>query len=661
MRYFLALLSIILIFLLASFFLLFTQSGNNTIKPYLEKYIAKELQRDTKIEAFTLKTNFLDLEILVDNSSKVIVNGEFDLLKRGFNLSYIVDGKNIKTPYVIIKQPLHVEGKLIGTLKRYQINGAGKAFRSNIRFFLDMQDKNVKNIKIDAKNVKIEDVLAILKKPIYTKGMFDINIDTKELSKDKYKGQGNILIHYGVINSNILYKNFGIKLLENITYRGNISGKIDGNILLTDSNIVSNIAKVLLKKTSFNIEKNVLKSDYEVLLPDISIFEPNINLPLQGKILLSGDLEKTQNNLKVNLHSNLLSGKLKASLDNETLIANANNISIKNLMYTLKKPMYSDGKINLNLKINDITNKNKNGNISLHVDDGALHVEKFDKEIKKVIPYKLKADATIQENIANIKADILSKIANISLFDTTVKLENNELEGKYSLHLPNLQKIEFLTNQELNGEFNSTGNLRYQNSLYIDGNSGFLDANSTYTFENNVFYLKSEELSTLKLSEMLMYPKIFDSLASLSFNYNISTKKGDLAIDALNGKIIRNELSDVLFLASKFDITQEIYKDTLLTAKIDKQQVNFTLLMNGLESYLKIPSGFVDLKNDVIDSDFEVQIKNKDFKGSINGSIKKPEVSLSSSDYLKNKIDKAIEKNIPKEWQDTAKELLKLF
>ena len=155
---------------------------SETIKDY--KYLKEELKKEIKIEAFTLKTNFLDTEIIIDKNSKIILNGNFNLLEKVFDFDYIVDSKNLQTPYIIITQPLHVEGKFVGNLKEFQLNGRGKAFRSNIRFFVDMEDKNIKNIKLNAKNVKMEDVLSILKKPIYTKGMFDINIDVKQTQKD---------------------------------------------------------------------------------------------------------------------------------------------------------------------------------------------------------------------------------------------------------------------------------------------------------------------------------------------------------------------------------------------------------------------------------------------------------------------------------------------
>ncbi len=83
--------------------------------------------------------------------------------------------------------------------------------------------------------------------------------------------------------------------------------------------------------------------------------------------------------------------------------------------------------------------------------------------------------------------------------------------------------------------------------------------------------------------------------------------------------------------------------------------------MNGLESYFRISDGYINLETNNINSDFEIKIKNKDFNGIIKGDLDAPSVELTGSDYIKHELDKAIDKNVPEEWQDTAKELLKLF
>ena len=88
MKYFLTFISILSLIFLTLFFILFTQSGNNILKPYIQKYLKEELKKEIKIEAFTLKTNFLDTEIIIDKNSKIILNGNFNLLEKVFDFDY---------------------------------------------------------------------------------------------------------------------------------------------------------------------------------------------------------------------------------------------------------------------------------------------------------------------------------------------------------------------------------------------------------------------------------------------------------------------------------------------------------------------------------------------------------------------------------------------
>ena len=557
MKYFLTFISILSLIFLTLFFILFTQSGNNILKPYIQKYLKEELKKEIKIEAFTLKTNFLDTEIIIDKNSKIILNGNFNLLEKVFDFDYIVDSKNLQTPYIIITQPLHVEGKFVGNLKEFQLNGRGKAFRSNIRFFVDMEDKNIKNIKLNAKNVKMEDVLSILKKPIYTKGMFDINIDVKQTQKDIYKGKGDVQIHYGVLNEKILQKNFS----QAITYRGNITANIDGNTISTKGNVVSNIAKIDILNGKYNIKKKLFKGNYTLFLPDLNLLSQLLNSPIRGSILFSGEIKKDKDIFSINTTANTLGGKLKAILQNETAKIELENINLPDLFYMLKKPQYSNGKLNLIANIDNIT-KNKKGKISLHVTNSNLYLKELgvDSDID-FVPYIASLEANIDNNLVNFIADIKSKIANLKIKNSKYELNNTKLYGNYTLHVEDLNNLKFLTNKELKGNITIDGKYSYDKTLYVDGRSDFLEAKSVFDLKDNLFSLKSEDLAIENITDMLLYPRVFNSFSSLILNYNIDTKKGDLLLEALNGKIVANEFTELLFLASKFDLSQEIYKD----------------------------------------------------------------------------------------------------
>jgi len=112
---------------------------------------------------------------------------------------------------------------------------------------------------------------------------------------------------------------------------------------------------------------------------------------------------------------------------------------------------------------------------------------------------------------------------------------------------------------------------------------------------------------------------------------------------------------------TQFDMSQEVYKTGVLKGLLQEKKLDYSLGLEGLNSYMKIENGQVDLAKESIYGKFEVKIKNKDLNGEIKGSLAKPKVSINSSEYIKHKIDKAIDKNVPQEWREPAKELLKLL
>lgn len=658
MKYFLIFLSFLVAIIIFVLFLLFTQSGNNIIKPYIKDAIQKELKQDVRIEAFTLKTNFVDVELILDKDSKIIVNGNFNIFTKAAELEYIVKVKDLQTPYVDIDGLLHVKGNVKGEMNNFQAVGTGVALNSKINFLTQIKDQKLKAIKLDAKNIKIENILSFLKKPIYSRGMIDLDVDIKPKENNNFFGKSNIIIHYGTLNTPLLEKDFGIKLDKTVTYRGTIRSTVYGKKIQAQTDIFSNVAKIHSKNTQYDLKEKVLYSDYIVSIPDLSAFEKNI----QGNLTLDGNIQKTEEDFSFDVNSKALGGTIKAVVFNDTLKVNAKNIKLANLSTMLKQPQYSEGTLELSLDMQDTKPTSRDGRLVLHVNNGTLHVQELmQTKNQDKINYKLSVISDIKQDNAFINSQLESDVLHLDVSKSTYNLQSKTLQGLYNLSVADLNNLYFITNRPLKGELLVNGNYKKDQQLYLDGNSSFLDAQTTFTLENNLLHVKSDELSTTKTTDMLYYPKVFDSFASLEADYNLTSEVGVVSLNALNGKLIKNELTDIIQLASGFDLTNEIYKDSLFRGVIDKNKVDFSLLMNGLESYFKIPDGYLNLETNEIDSQFDIKIQNKDFKGTIKGNLDKPSVELSGSEYIKQKLDKAIEKNVPEEWQDTAKELLKLF
>jgi len=658
MKYFLIFLAFLSSLMIFGFFVLFTQSGNNALKPYLENYIAKQLQQDAQIEAFTLKTSFIDMEVIVNKNSKFIVNGDFDILKKSFMLDYIVNAEDLKTPYVNIREALHVKGKIEGNIDKFSLKGSGSVFRSQVSFVTSIVDKNIRGVKLNAKNIKIEDILTFLKKPIYSRGMIDVVADVKSTETNNYAGNSDITIHYGTLNNPLLEKDFGVKLPTMVTYRGTIKSKIYADKVYAITEIFSNVAKIETKKTEFNLTNKVFYSDYLVHIPNLSLLQKDI----QGEIELSGNVQK-DSDFSLDVNSNTLDGTLKAIVFNDTMKVNLQKMSLAKITTMLKQPNYSDGKLTATLDMQNIKSQEEEGRLTLHVEEGALHVNELTQtEKKETVKYKLSLASDIKKETVTTTADLDADILDLKLRKTNLNLNTNYLEGLYSLHVKDLNNLYMFTNRAMKGELQVDGNYAYvEKKIQLDGASDFLDAKTTFTLDDNVLHVNSDDLSIVKITDMLYYPKVFDSFSTLEADYNLTSEVGVVSINALNGKLMKSELTDLVQAVSGFDLSTEIYKDSLFRGVVNKNKVDFSLLMNGLESYFKIPDGYVDLGTNKIKSDFDIKIKNKDLQGSIKGSLEKPIVELSGSEYIKQKLDKAIDKNVPEEWKDTAKGLLKLF
>ncbi len=658
MKYFFIIMSLVVSIIMAMLFFLFTQSGNNIIKPYIEQAIQKKLNKDVYIEAFTLKTDFIDAELVVDKNSKLILNGSFNLLKKSFDLDYIADAKNLQTPYVTINGALHVEGKAKGILNDFELSGKGIALNSKIDFRAQLDEKTLKGIKLKAKNIKIENILAFVKKPIYSRGMIDIDIDIKPKENNTYYGNSNIKIHYGTLNKQLLENDFGIKLDSIITYRGTIKSTANAKSIDTAIKIFSNIGNLQTKNTQYSLDKKVFYSDYVMKIPKLN----SINKNLYGNITLDGNIQKDDSDFTMDINSKALGGVIKAIIFNDTLKVDAENIDIPQLTKMLKKPHYSDGKLNMTLDMQDTRAKSRDGKLDLNIEDGVLHVKEIlDKKSTDTIKYIFSLSSDIIKNNASIESELLTVVAQLNIHDSTYSIDTGTTSGQYNFQIKDLNDLYFVTKRTLKGEFIADGNFLVNDNFYIDGNSSFLEADTKFELKNSLLHIKSDDLSIEKVTDMLYYPKIFDSFSTLEADYNLENKSGVVSINALNGKIIKNELTDIIQMASGFDLTTEVYKDSIFRGVIANNSVDFSLLMNGLESYFKIPDGYINLETNEIKSEFNIKIQDKDFQGSINGDLEKPKVELSGSEYLKQKIEQEIEKNIPLEWQDTAKSILDLF
>lgn len=665
MKYFFYFLGFLTPLFIGLYFLIFTASGNSFVKPYLQKELQKNILNKVHIESFTLKTNFIDIEIILDDKSRIIVNGDFSLLQQSFDLNYILALKNIKSRYADIDGIIALKGDVKGKLNSFALDGEGEVLNAKTKVNVQVIDRKPTQIVANIKGLHIEKVLKLLKKPVYSRGFLDITANLKPTLSQNLKGDGVIDIHFGTLNSSLIEKDFDVKLPLNVTYRGNINFDINEEILNATSDISSNILLFEGRDTKINLETQELYSQYMVNFLNLGYLKETIGVDLFGSLRVHGDIKKEKDSVKVNAFSKTLGGEVIAKLEDERAKLSVKNVLVTELFKMLKQERYATGVINSTVDVSDLSKLDFTSTTTIQ--NAYINGKTLEKVLKKDgtpsrINYEVNLEANGENKVIDINSVIDSDLATLKIEDTNYNVDQKLLYGKYILGVNSFENLEFLTSKKLQGKLNTQGEFKRENAIFsLKGFSDFLDSKTEYSLDNDIIKLNSNELLIQNVAQMLQYPSVFESYSSVDLDYNLSNKKGSFNIEAVNGKLTSSELTTIVSALTGFDMMQEIYKDSKIKGLINDKLIDFTVGMNGMNSYLKMEQGRINLANESLNTKFDVKVGKKDVKGDIKGNLSKPKVSIKNSSYIKHKIDKAIDKNVPQEWREPAKELLKLF
>jgi hypothetical protein len=643
---------------------LFTSGGNNFLKPYLKKYIEKRVKQKVDINSMIIKPDFIDFEILINKQSRFVLNGDFNIFKKKFDLNYKINAISLETPFVYIRSRIALKGKIKGDIKHYSISGEGLAFRAKTKYFAVLSEKKVKKFDLDAKNVRIEEILYLLKKPIFTQGMLDLNAKLDSKDGENFNGTLKSTIYYGVLNDSVLKNNFNLKFDDIINYKGKISSNIKDGIIQSKGEILSNVAKLKFDNSLFNINTKDFYSNFRLKIQDLRLLKPLTKQKLYGRISLDGNIKRENGIFSSEIHSKKFGGKINAYLREKNAKINFTNLRSQEIFKLFGQSSYFSSKIDGEIEVPDISTVLPISDI--RVRDGRFYAKPVGDLLGINVPqnnyFSLHVSTMPKDDNLSAKIDFVSSMFNLKSDNINIDTNKSMYDGGYTLSVRNLSDISFLTKRRLRGALVLNGKFSGLRDRYkVNGQTNFLDANSSFVFQDSLAKIHLQNISTSKLLYTAYLPEVFDSNADANLTYNISDKKGAFLINATNGRMANSQLSDLVFAITKFDITKESYDDIGLNGDINNDLINFLFTATSKNSDLNITNGHINLKTKQIDSVFHININQKDLSGKIKGDIEKPKVEINSSQYIKNKIEKVIDKKVPENLKEPIKNLLQLF
>ncbi len=437
------------LFIPFALFLTFHDKGNEYLKPYLSTYLKSKAKNRIDIEVVHLKIDngYVELTAKINKFSTLNAYGDYNILDKTLNLKYNLNSNGFKSKEFSFDNKIDINGTLKGLFNNLDVTGDGLVFNSKLNYNLKIEDELVKNIKIHLIRADIAQLLLLTAQPDYAKGKIDVDVDIPTLKGKDTKGKAHLVLHNTKLNEKILNKKYKLNLPKNTTITAKIDSTLQADLVKFNANINSNLSTIKLRDAHYNLKKEELFAEYNLIIPKLSKLNILVGKNLQGKMTIDGEI-KADKKLYLKGKTTSLDGVIDFTLQDKQLTSTIKDVSVQKLMYTLAYPQifkaYIVGKVDYNVEkeqgeLHSQLNKaqllpNSLTDLVKQIRGVDLTKEHYNETLfnaklnKALIDFDFNAKSrTVQLAIPNGK---INKTTNTINADYKLTIENKDIEGK---------------------------------------------------------------------------------------------------------------------------------------------------------------------------------------------------------------------------------------
>ncbi|RDU55243.1 hypothetical protein CQA49_02415 [Helicobacter sp. MIT 00-7814] len=643
------------------FVALFTPIGNNLFKPLLQAQIDKYAPLKLELETFKLRFNSID--VLMRNEENIIITlgGDFSLFSQDVDLALKVDARDISIFGELVETPLSgsftLEALAQGNIHNLSVRISSDIARSFSLISAFVKDFSLESIKVDIRNLQIQEALAMVGQKPYASGLLGVEADIKGNENLEFNGRADVKITQGALSQNLIKKDFGAEIPK-INFTNTLALIFDMDKVAHTLQFSSN-AGVIESEGKTTLENLFTNSTYSVNLSNLALFTPLAGMPLRGDFKTQGNaLGAITQNLDIQGVSNVADSKTSYALNLKNLAPNTATLGIKDLqihkaLWILNMPQYAKGTLTTDIDASNLANK-LNATINAQIKgstENAVMKKEFELDMPKT-PFTLDISADIKELKGNANALFSSPLATLEAKPITLDLEKITFSAPYALTLPDLGKLQFATKLKLVGKILAQGKFSFADSLFADFHTQSLGGDIRGELKDSQISAKLDSVNTLSLLKMLNVNQIFSSTLFGDFVYDTKISQGTLKASMKEGRILENELTKNIKRYLNFDMTGEVYKDITLSANIDEAVIDSAFSLASKNTTISSERTKLDLEKESIDSKISVGIKENKVDVYLTNALSKPSVRLDAKNLLIQSAQKEVGKQVEKLLED---------
>ena len=654
-------LTLLIVFIaVLAYSIVFSKFGNELIASYIENKVNNPQQNiKFKVTNFRLRVDSLDFNAVINENSNISVNGALSIWDRWVDLKYDIKINDLSILNNLVNQNLKSElftnGVFKGDYQSAIIQGFSNIANSETKYNLVLKDFKIKDILLELKNAKIDELLNFMNKPHYLNGDLTINANIKNIDNNNLDGKLIANISKGQLENDVINKEFNQTFSSKINIDGDIEASFLGKNAEIKTQLLTSIGNLILEKTLVDLEKDRVVSDYKFEVKNLQKLESVLGRKLIGDFNTTGNILYENAIFNVDGKSDIFESSTVFRFKLEDNIAKdisfkVENTKIEKLLDFLNEPIYATGDLNVQGEIQNSNLEELSGTIISKISDAKLVNEVvnavFKQELKTPVNFDMALNNQFIPNKIVSQMVLNSSLANLSAENAIYDLVEGVLKSDYLLKISSLDNLKDFTKTKLRGKLDIKGELEKKDMfLFATGKSSVLGGKLDFTLKNDDLTASLNDVSVKELSYMMYKPEFFNSKGDFSLNYNTITKQGNLVGKFFNGSFLPNDLSILINQLAKFDLTKEIYETVDLNGDINDNLLTSNFLMKSENTQIESKDAITDFDKNFIDAKLNTQIKNRSFNLSLMGEMNKPKISLGAEELLKNEIDRKLEKN----------------
>lgn len=535
-----------------------------------------------------------------------------------------------------------------------QINGLG----GNIMAKLVNGELNAQ-----IKDIKLAEALSLASLPPLAKSQINGFAKITGLNNPQNaNGNASLKFSKGELDYKQMNKILNSDLKSNIIFTGDTKISVLSGVLNLDALLDSPALK--MAKLSAKYELNTASGD-----ADFNANIPNLGLIFGSKAKTSAYIKANanfKNNAitKANIDINGLGGNINATLNNQSLQANINNIQAGNVFAIIAQDELFSGSLNANINLSslDITKLNGQGQISLN--NAIFNAPNLSKMLDVKFPqnskFNLNAKVSFKDSLAKFNALFNSDLAKLDELNGIYDLKQNALNADFKASVANLANLAFLSGASINAPLNANGKVSMINgALNAKINSDIFGSQTSANYANDTLNASMQKVKIENILSALGYEKFYLGLANTNFKYNLKNAVGEFDADVLEGKLAQNGLTQLINAVFKRDITNEVYENGKVYGTINKNYITLNAKISSPKSNISIEKGAINSATKTLNIPLKANFEKTDLSINITGTTDKPKYNV-KSDYLQEKvINKAFDKLIKNdEKRENTKQIL---